>query len=517
MGRGEILAIAMALACAGGCAEERSPDDADAGGQGGQTADASPADAGAADAGPGAADAGASDSDAGAPDAGAVPACTDPADQDADGFGGYPTDPGCTDLDDDDESDDCPFGPGCSACGNAVDDDRDADVDYPADVGCAAASDDDESDECVPGLDVIPFENGTVFDLEAGPDQVHAFRVDRHFEFVRVTFASAPPEPLPSAVITFRYADCDDPAADLICTNNESMFRFGDPALGTYYLFVDSLNGGLGNYLIDTFTIVPSGTECFAGSACVPTELCGFPVDNICRPVACWNGIDDNGDGLVDWPEDPSCPSPSTRTEQDGCPGGAICPPVCANGIDDDGDFLIDLDDPLCASASMPDEGVSCPVESDPMLEITGPSITGTTVGATSDFILAEETFCGDFEGGDGGAPDRVHWMVLPSEAFLVVTNNDSFPAAIAATSRPCTSIDDACMEPKFPTGFQDTSAGPGVVYFVVDGVGGQSGEYDFTISGTFFAGEACDQALIDAGIMQCEEFTSCIEGFCQY
>ena len=60
-------------------------------------------------------------------------------------------------------------------------------------------------------------------------------------------------------------------------------------------------------------------------------------------PEICDNGIDDDGDGLVDC-ADPDC----CGTEDCG-----ICLEVnCDNGIDDDGDGLIDEDDPDCFSDS---------------------------------------------------------------------------------------------------------------------------------------------------------------------
>ena len=61
--------------------------------------------------------------------------------------------------------------------------------------------------------------------------------------------------------------------------------------------------------------------------------------------TSCSDGLDRDGDGLVDHPEDPGCASPSDRTETD--PSLA-----CDNRLDDDGDGLIDMADPGCASPS---------------------------------------------------------------------------------------------------------------------------------------------------------------------
>jgi uncharacterized repeat protein (TIGR01451 family) len=61
---------------------------------------------------------------------------------------------------------------------------------------------------------------------------------------------------------------------------------------------------------------------------------------------ACNNGIDDDGDGLTDYPQDPGCYGPTDTNEYN-------TPPTvyaCSNGIDDDGDGLVDMNDPGCSS-----------------------------------------------------------------------------------------------------------------------------------------------------------------------
>jgi hypothetical protein len=64
--------------------------------------------------------------------------------------------------------------------------------------------------------------------------------------------------------------------------------------------------------------------------------------------VECRNGIDDDEDGFADFPADPGCLSPGDRTEAD---DGNV---VCGNGLDDDGDGLTDWEggDPGCLAAS---------------------------------------------------------------------------------------------------------------------------------------------------------------------
>ena len=52
--------------------------------------------------------------------------------------------------------------------------------------------------------------------------------------------------------------------------------------------------------------------------------------------AACADGLDNDGDGLFDYPSDPGCLSPDDTDERN--PGG----PACDDGIDNDGDLLID-------------------------------------------------------------------------------------------------------------------------------------------------------------------------------
>jgi hypothetical protein len=54
--------------------------------------------------------------------------------------------------------------------------------------------------------------------------------------------------------------------------------------------------------------------------------------------AACSNGEDDDGDGLVDYPDDPGCPLSHASPEDPGCDDGA----------DNDGDGAVDFADPEC-------------------------------------------------------------------------------------------------------------------------------------------------------------------------
>ncbi len=72
--------------------------------------------------------------------------------------------------------------------------------------------------------------------------------------------------------------------------------------------------------------------------------------------AACNNAADDDGDGLIDWPEDPGCFIAGDRDEADD-----PSPTACSNGLDDDGDGLTDWpDDPECPSRGGRTEALAC-------------------------------------------------------------------------------------------------------------------------------------------------------------
>src|SRR5512140_3034203 len=66
------------------------------------------------------------------------------------------------------------------------------------------------------------------------------------------------------------------------------------------------------------------------------------PTDPQCSKAQCNDGKDNDGDGLIDYPNDPGCFSPNQDSEEDDCPDGPNCP-ECSNGKDDDGNGLTDF------------------------------------------------------------------------------------------------------------------------------------------------------------------------------
>ncbi len=54
--------------------------------------------------------------------------------------------------------------------------------------------------------------------------------------------------------------------------------------------------------------------------------------------TACNDGLDNDGDSLIDFPDDPGCPFPAAKFED----------PVCDDGVDNDRDGFVDFEDPTC-------------------------------------------------------------------------------------------------------------------------------------------------------------------------
>ena len=96
-------------------------------------------------------------------------------------------------------------------------------------------------------------------------------------------------------------------------------------------------------------------------------------------PENCTNGVDDDGDGLIDCEDsdcdlDPACITP---------------PENCSNGVDDDGDTLVDCDDPDCTA----DPNCQVPVDgfTYSIADTSGSYSPANGVGSFTASLLVEE------------------------------------------------------------------------------------------------------------------------------
>src|SRR5690606_24412997 len=129
-------------------------------------------------------------------------------------------------------------------------------------------------------------------------------------------------------------------------------------AAGTYYLIVDGFSTASGAFTLNVSGKIANGESCESALAQSGALTCGAGYackgtqgSRTCQRTECGDGADNNGDGKIDFPDDPGCESRDDDSEETVCPG-PMCP-ACSNGIDDDMDGLIDYpDDPGCWSAS---------------------------------------------------------------------------------------------------------------------------------------------------------------------
>jgi len=103
----------------------------------------------------------------------------------------------------------------------------------------------------------------------------------------------------------------------------------------------------------------------------------------------CSNGFDDDGDGETDYPADSGCRTPGSQSEK----------PACDDGIDNDGDLAVDTADPQCVNASDTSERVDCndgaDNDSDGLFDLADPDCS-----SASD--ASEDPACFDFVDNDG-------------------------------------------------------------------------------------------------------------------
>jgi hypothetical protein len=445
----------------------------------------------------------------------ALPACSDSVDNDADGRTDYPFDPGCTTASDTAETDPCP-GAGCPACGNGLDDDADGDTDYPADGNCSSASGSSEACADTDPVGVITGSTttGTTvgltsnFTLSCGsgtataPDKVllldlpvavSSLTIDTDNSSYDTVLALKPGDCAGAEL------DCDDDGGS---TGSASLVQVSNLLPGSYAVIVDGYSGASGAYAVNV-----SGTA-VVGAACTdPLFTAGVlqcpsthPCDGAtCAPPDCDNGVDDDGDGLTDYPEEPGCVDALDPSENDPCPGAGC--PACANGVDDDGDGTTDYPaDAACSSAAATSE--TC-ADRDPIDVITQPQTFGTTVGLFDDGTLA----C-----GFGASPDRIFLLNLPVpvDSLSVNTTGSAFDTVLALKDASCGSANLACNDGATTSAFTVTGLAAGSYAIVLDGYSDDAGVYQLNVVGTVAAGTACDSPLFGTGVLRCPTGSSC-------
>jgi hypothetical protein len=453
------------------------------------------------------------------------PKCDDGRDNDGDGKADYPSDPGCFAPAGDAEEDDCPDGQFCPQCGNGQDDDMNGAVDYPEDQGCESAADTSEflnnPVACGPMMKIkqLPqtgMDTGTLDSTSTSgvgspcgggngaPAIAYVFNLSQPKVIQASTDDSATTA---DTVLDIRSANCTAPDSELACSddidgNNSASTVTKSLEAGTYYLIVSGHDStATGNYTLYVQLFNGEGAECANQSDCGPGLLCRTPAGTttqICAQPACNDGIDDEPDGLTDYPNDPGCTSPNDNDEFDTCPNMPQCP-ECFDGLDNDGDGMFDFpNDTTCKAAG--DASESC-LSAEGVEPIIQAITTGTTVGATNDF----NPTC---DSSTGAAPDKHFRLDLPAMTSLTI-NTTGFDVAQALLDESCTGTAVTCSDPElFTTG----ALAAGSYYLVVDGYFSTSqGAYTINVSGNIANGEPCDSnPLLLSGALSCSPGFAC-------
>jgi hypothetical protein len=466
-----------------------------------------------------------------------VPYCADGLDNDGDGLIDFPEEPGCESELDHDEQDGCP-GPGCPQCADGLDNDGDGLTDWPQDPGCGGAGDDLELDECVPGLVPTPLppsgqDSGPLTASDPsltagscnqghGPEAVYPLSLPHGA--ARVT-ATVDTFNYSAMALYLRQQDCAD-GTELACSAGWDLPRtLQVHALppGDYYLFVDAED----LFQSDTYDLsvsveLPLGAPCAAGDPlrqCAAGGLCQDPGGGTheCVATACHNGLDDDGDGWVDYPFEPGCDDLDDDDESDACATTPSQCPACLDGVDNDGDGLVDYPaDPGCRAASDTAEPDEC-TAGVPFSDLTA---TGDGSGLAPGSASAFTSSCG----GDWYGED-VYLLRLPGPADRVSIEStsplDSFGdpeilTVLYARQGVCDqqSAEIGCRYGDWGTAtnlleLQSVPAGPLYLFVDADYVNNAAATYDLSVSATLVSGASC---VPSAAAIACPAGTSCVD-----
>jgi hypothetical protein len=210
------------------------------------------------------------------------------------------------------------------------------------------------------------------------------------------------------------------------------------------------------------------------GGSDKPNVDAGDGVDGPVLPK-CMDGIDNDSDGKIDFPNDPGCPAANADSEDDDCPSGPQCP-QCANGIDDDVNGQTDFpNDTGCTSAADNDESTPNPNACGAGLTIKQLPASGddlATFDTTSTSNLTSPCI------GDAGPPAFAYQVHVTKPTVIVAsTDNPSTNADTIIDIRSASCMDAAsevaCNDEApgtFSVSTVTASVPAGIYYIVVSG-----------------------------------------------
>ncbi len=446
--------------------------------------------------------------------------CSDGMDNNGAGGMDYPADPGCDSPADDAETTVCP-GAMCPVCADGMDNDSDGRTDYPMDTSCSAASGMNESCNTSEGVILVTqgatpgTTVGAANDSPATCTTSTAMANDLMYELrlPALTTLTLNVTGALDSINTLYNSTCG--GTPVFCSDSQSNTRT-NVAAGTYYFQVDGYFATPNTYPRNVSGKVADGGSCesplfTSGALTCATAgfVCGGTAGSrTCRGPQCSDGIDNNGTGGTDFPNDPGCTSPLDATEETVTCPGAGCP-QCANTTDDDTDTLVDYPtDYGCAGRGSNTEEF-CDIDPDFGGVIDNPLEQNTLAGITSD----SPTTCGTASSGN----DRVFALQLPVPvASLVIDTNNSTVADTVLTLRDasCGTIfacDDEGGDTAQHSKITLTNVNAGNYAVTVKAYSTSSnGGFNLNTRGTVAPMTSCTSPLFAAGVLVCPAGTTC-------
>ena len=447
--------------------------------------------------------------------------CSDGVDNNGDGKTDYPADPGCSSPGDNTETTVCP-GAMCPVCADGLDNDGDGQTDYPLDASCAAASGTSESCQQAEPITVVTSAMtmgttvGATDDIDptcasgsgSGPDVALQLDVPLMQTLnLNLTTSYDSVHALLDATCGGAALSCQDPTT-MTLTN---------VAAGRYFLVVD----GYFSTSAGTFTLATSGVIAPTGSCesplftagaftCATGTACAGPVGaRTCR-TACSDGIDNNGDGKLDFPNDPGCTSLLDATEDTVCPGAGC--PACSNTMDDDTDALTDWPaDFGCTSAAGATEAF-CAVEPNYAGAITMPVTTGTLAPAADNYEQSCQSTTGNDVAYSLSSPVAATWR-FDTEGSTIADSVLSVKDASCGTELGC---DDDAGSGNLSLITVFLPAGNYAIQVDSYTQTSNNGAFHLNVHGVAAAGAACTSPLFAAGVLSCAAGQTCTAGVCQ-
>ena len=380
---------------------------------------------------------------------GGDPACADRVDNDSDGLVDFPQDPGCASLADTDE-----FNAPLPACRDGQDNDFDGRVDM-QDPGCSHPDDTNEGDDpaCADrqdndgdGLIDFPFDPGCV-SLTDTDEFNQAQTVDLSIQktgqpsitrgqtlFYTLTVGNAGTVQATNVVVTdqipsgltyndsLSYGPCSQQGNAVVC----SLGTLVANQFGSFLIAFDVptiQNCSVVN-VVNTATITGTQQDSNQSNNTASTQASPTRIDCPVVQAQCQDGIDNDFDGTIDFPQDPGCSSP-TDTDEFNQPQTQ-----CSDGIDNDDDGRVDTLDPGCSGPQDTNEGdeAACQDRRDNDNDglVDWPQDPGCVGPTDSDEYNAPLTQCSD--GIDNDGDWRVD-MLDPGCSSPTDTNESDDPA----------------------------------------------------------------------------------------